>query len=292
MIRRSVWAAAAFLVAVRAAIASLVIANCRDRSGSAAVNRAVATDRSPALASLVLDSLRKAGYDTMALALALMLPAGSGRAQAVSPGPSGEAVRFDRVVKAVNGVGYSHASVVGHGAGTADALFALLATTRGDSGVLLVTMQPGRSAAHPVVLERARTPSDLGVRGVQVAPFLGTRDLYDIEVNHQPFGLETSHTYSTHHVIRQHAEVISLVCALDGSSSSSYSKGIGGNPTTRDVTIVRVPGIALTFSVRIVAKSVERRAREAAPTVDSTESVKWYELPAVGTCREVRAPKP
>ena len=126
---------------------------------------------------------------------------------------------------------------------------------------------------------------------VRFTSFLGARDLFDIEVDHQPFMLETSRTFSTHHVLRRQGDALSAVCDLDGGSSSSYSKGIGSNITTREVTVTRVPGVAISFSVRTVAKTVQRHGRDAAPTIDSTISVKWYEVPAVGTCREVRAPK-
>jgi hypothetical protein len=202
-----------------------------------------------------------------------------------------DSARLSRVIAGVRSAGYARAALIGHGAGTADALFVLSAAARGGSGVLLVTVEPGGSGVHPVVLERARTPADLGVHDVRFTSFLGTRDLFDVEVRHQPFMLETNRTFSTHHVLRRQGDALSAVCDLDGGSSSSYSKGIGSNTTTREVTITRVPGTVINFSVRMVAKTVQRHDRDAAPTIDSTISVRWYEVPVVGPCREVRAPK-
>ena len=209
------------------------------------------------------------------------------------PGQRGspDSARVSRIVVAVQRAGYANAAVIGHGGGATDALFVLRAV-HGDSAVLVATLDPGRAAARPVVLERARTAADLGVRDVSIAPFLGARDLYDVAVNHQPFRLETNHTYSTHHVLRQQVDALSLACDLDGGSSSSYSKGIGSNTTTRTATIAKLPGTGLVFSVRIVARTVQRRDSQATPSADSSESVRWYELPLVGPCREVRAPRP
>jgi hypothetical protein len=202
-----------------------------------------------------------------------------------------DSARSSRVIVAVANGGYARALVIGHGSGATDALFALSAVARDASGVLLVALEPGGPASHTVVVERARTPADLGVHGVRFTPFLGTRDLIDVEVTHQPFLLETSRTFTTHHLLRRQGDALTLVCDLDGGSFSSYSKGIGSNTTTREVTITRVPGTAVIFSVRVVAKITQQRDRESVPTVDSTTSVKWYELPVVGPCREVAARK-
>lgn len=202
-----------------------------------------------------------------------------------------DSARSSRAIAGIRGSGFSRAVVIGHGAGPLDALFALSAVARDESGVLLVVLEPGGPAAHPVVVERAHTPADLGVHGVRFLPFLGTRDLVDVEVTHQPFMLETSRTFSTHHLLRRQGETLSLVCDLEGGSFSSFSKGIGSNTTTREVTITRVPGTAMIFTVRVVAKIVQQRDRASAPVVDSTISVKWYELPVVGPCREVAARK-
>jgi hypothetical protein len=202
-----------------------------------------------------------------------------------------DSARSSRVIAGIRTGGYTRAVVIGHGAGSTDAMFVLSAVARDESGVLLVTLEPGGAATHPVVIERARMPADLGVHGVRIMPFLGSRELVDVEVTHQPFVLETSRTFTTHHLLRRQGEALSLVCDLDGGSSSSFSKGIGSNTTTREVTISRVPGPALVFSVRVVARIVAQRDRASAPTVDSTSSVKWYELPLVGPCREVAARK-
>jgi len=94
--------------------------------------------------------------------------------------------RSSRVIAGIRGNGFSSAVVIGHGAGPLEGLFALTAVARDESGVLLVMPEPGGSAAHPVVVERAHTPADLGVHGVRFSPFLGTRDLVDVEVTHQP----------------------------------------------------------------------------------------------------------
>jgi hypothetical protein len=202
-----------------------------------------------------------------------------------------DSAQSSRVIAGIRGSGFSRAMVIGHGAGPLDALFALSAVARDASGVLLVMLEPGGPATHPVVVERARTPADLGVHGVRFSPFLGTRDLIDVEITHQPFMLETSRTFISHHLLRRQGDALSLVCDLDGGSYSSFSKGIGSNTTTREVTITRVPGTALIFTVRVVAKIVQQRDRASAPVVDSTISVKWYELPVVGPCREVAARK-
>jgi len=203
-----------------------------------------------------------------------------------------DSARSSRVIAGIRGNGFSSAVVIGHGAGPLEGLFALTAVARDESGVLLVMPEPGGSAAHPVVVERAHTPADLGVHGVRFSPFLGTRDLVDVEVTHQPFMLETSRTFTSHHLLRRQGEALSLVCDLEGGSFSSFSKGIGSNTTTREVTITRVPGAPLIFTVRVVAKIVQQRDRASAPVIDSTVSVKWYELPVVGSCREVAAQRP
>lgn len=232
-----------------------------------------------------LSTQRRRTFSTLLVAAAALATPLGGQ------GGTSDSARSSRVVAGIRNSGYTRGVVISHGAGAADALFALSAVARDESGVLLVTLEPV-PASHPVVVERARTPADLGVRGVRFAPFLGTRDLIDVEVTHQPFLLETSRTYTMHHLIRRQGDTVSLVCDLEGGSVSSFSKGIGSNATTREVTITRVPGSVLIFSVRVVAKIVQQRNRATAPTVDSTTSVQWYELPIVGPCREVVARKP
>lgn len=225
----------------------------------------------------------------LAAGIALLATRVALHGQGLSPNDAREGARFARVASAVSNAGFRNPVVVGHGTGQGDALFTLLATRR-DTGVLVAVLDPGSATARPVLLEHAHTPADLGVRGVQFTRFLGTRDLYDVEINHQPFTLETSHTFSTHHILRLQGDALVLVCDLDGGSSSSYSKGIGSNTTTRDVTIARLPGAAVVFSVRVTAKTVQRRGGEVATATDSSENVKWYEIPPVGTCRETRTP--
>ncbi|MGH7523572.1 MAG: hypothetical protein ACREK8_04630, partial [Gemmatimonadales bacterium] len=188
--------------------------------------------------------------------------------------------------------GFTHPRLFAKGAGPSGAVYAVTASTRGDSGVLLVTLDPASAGSRPIVAERAATPADLGIRSVEMRTFLGTRNLLDVTVLHQPFMLETGRTFTTHHVIRQQAETLIGVCDLEGGSSSAYSKGIGSNVATRDVVIARLPGSGVSFSVRITAKTVDRQDGNSRARVDSTTRVRWYEIPAVGICRELPAPRP
>ena len=203
-----------------------------------------------------------------------------------------DSARVARMLGAVQRAGYGRPRMVAHGSGASDPLFAFTATSRGDSGVLLVALESGAALVRPVVLERARTAADLGIRSVEMSPFLATRDVFDVEVRHQPFQLESSRTYSTHHLVRRQSDALSAACDLDGGSSSSYAKGSGSGTAIRRVVIARIPGAPLTFSVRTTALTTERHDRDSAPTSDSTESVRWFQLAVVGPCREVRAPEP
>lgn len=205
--------------------------------------------------------------------------------------PSDSAV-MGRITRRLLESGFSHPRLFANGAGLSATVYAVTASARGDSGVLLVTLDQGSAASRPIVVERAATPADLGIRSVEIGTFLATRNLLDITVLHQPFMLETSRTFTTHHVIRQQAETLTGVCDLEGGSSSSYSKGIGSHLSTRDVAIARLPGSAVRFSVRITAKTVDRQDGNSAAKVDSTTTVRWYEIPPVGICRELPPPRP
>ena len=224
---------------------------------------------------------------TSGVALALSLGASAAAGQAISANDAREAARFTRVVQRVNGGGYSDAVVVGHGAGAADAFFVLTATTRGDSGVLIATVELTDAMAYPVVLERGKTPADIGLGGVEIAPFLGSRDLFDIEVSHRPFMLETSRTFATHHIVQRAGEALASKCDVDGSASASTStsKGIGSMTSGRYVTIDPVPGQPMLFMVTVIEKTTRPQDREPATTYDSTQSTRRYELQPTGTCR-------
>ena len=205
--------------------------------------------------------------------------------------PSDSAV-LGRIARRLLESGFSRPLLVARGAGPTAAVYALTALARGDSGVLLLALDAGSAGSRPIVSERAATRADLGIRSVEIGAFLGTRNLLDVAVLHQPFLLETSRTFLTHHVIRQQAETLTGVCDLEGGSSSSYSKGIGSNTATRDVAIARVPGSAVRFSVRVTTKTIDRPSGDARSSVDSSTSVRWYEIPPVGICRELPAPRP
>jgi hypothetical protein len=218
-------------------------------------------------------------------------------AQGMSPLNDAEKTRFERVTHAVEKAGYKAPMIVGHGQGTTGSLFVLLAT-RGDSGVLVVTADPGPMAvAKPIVLERDRDPAQLGVRGVRFDSFLGATGLFDVEVQHEPFQLESSRRFSTHHIVRGGKAGLVNACEFGGDMSSSASKGIGSITSTRRVTIAKAKDarpltfdvMIFTFDVKFIDETIERRNRETVPTVTAhNESRTRYELPESGSCREIR----
>jgi hypothetical protein len=217
-----------------------------------------------------------------------MIVAAPARGQGISAGDQREAARFDVIVRAATQAGYAQPIVVGHGDSTTDALFALLATRNG-SGVLIAVSEPtGSAPAQPIELERDRTPAQLGIRGIQFTVFLGDSDLYDLVVNHEPFMLETSRRFETHHVLRRRGTRLESACEFPGSDASSSSKGMGSVSGSRRVTVERVSGgVTLRFLVRTVDETTERSSRQAAPVSTShSESTKEYELPATGPCHE------
>lgn len=216
-----------------------------------------------------------------------LLSAGASAAQAVVPSLPNGSARLERVVAAVNGAGYSHAVVVGHGAGTADGFF-VLSATHGDSGVLVATVELGNASAPPVVLERGRTPADIGVREIEVTQFFGVRDLVDIVVSHQPLVLETTRTFATHHIVQATGAALTLKCDVDGSAMSSSSKGIGSMMSGRSVTMEAVPGQPMSFMVTVVEKTMRQQDREPATTSDSTVVTRRYEMQPTGTCRVLK----
>jgi hypothetical protein len=210
------------------------------------------------------------------------------RGQSISPSDQGEAARFDAIVGAATRAGYTAPTVVGHGTGPTDALFALLAT-RNDSGVLIALSEPaGSGPAQPAELERDKTPAQLGVRGIQFNGFLGESGVYDVVVDHEPFMLETSRSFETHHVLRRGENGLETACAFPGNDTSSSSKGVGSITGTRRVTVERLSGGAtLRFLVRTIDETTEQAPNQAAPvTTAHTESTRQYDLPAAGTCHE------
>lgn len=213
-------------------------------------------------------------------------------AQMQTPADDKEAARMQAVAKAVTAAGYSTAVVVGHGAGVMDPFFALLATHAG-KGVLTVVVEPGRSPSKPIDLETDQTPANLGVRGVEFSRFLDQQDLYDIEVQHHPFMLETSMEFSTHHVVRRVGGVLTLACDFDGGRQSSSSKGIGSMSSKHTVTAEKAPGTAaagtLLFDLKSVDETRNTQSNDPKAPAETTrnESRKHYELPATGACKEV-----
>jgi hypothetical protein len=221
---------------------------------------------------------------------ALALIAAHAGAQGISPNDDQERVRFARVTQSVERAGFKAPLIVGHGDGATDWLFVLLAT-RGDSGVLVATADPGSSAAEkPVILERDRDPAQFGVRGIQFGRFLGIAGLYDVEIRHEPHQLEMSRSYSTHHIIRRGDAGLVHSCEYGGGMSSSSSKGIGSISSVRTVTVEKVRDApALAFDVKVIDETTERRNRDTVGTVTAHSELRThYELPAQGTCREVK----
>jgi hypothetical protein len=180
--------------------------------------------------------------------------------------------------------------IVGHGEGTTDWMFVILAT-RGDSGVLLAAADPGSTATvTPLVLERDRSPAQLGIRGVQFGPFLGVAGLYEVEVGHEPHQLEFSHSYSTHHIIRRDDAGLAHACEFGGRMSSSSSKGIGSISSVRIVTVEKLRDApAISFDVKAVDETTERRNRDTVGTVTARNEVRTrYEIAARGPCLVVK----
>jgi hypothetical protein len=230
-----------------------------------------------------------------ALVVAMLAITGVVRAQIITPADAKEAARFAAVAKAVAKAGYANPGIVAHGSGTADSLFALLATS-GGKGVLVVVAEPAASAAvAPLVLETDRTPADIGVHGVTFTPsFLGASELVDIDVAHRPFRLETSSAFDTHHVVRRGRSTITPACDFAGGAQSSTSKGIGSVNTVRTTAIERVSSAAgmVTFDVKYADEVQRRQTNDATAPVErtTTTSRKRYELPTAGACKEVAAP--
>ncbi len=219
------------------------------------------------------------------LVLCTLAPATIAMAQGVSPVDQREAARFGAVRQAATRAGYANIVVVGHGEGAHDALFALTAT-RGDSGALVVVAQRGGRTVRPVELERAATPAALGLRGIDFDTFLGDSSLVDVGVTHEPFMLETSRRFATHHLVRQTAAGLSAVCEFPGEASSSTSKGIGSMRSDRRITVERLAGTGdLRFSDREVNQTTESSRGAAPVTTVQSDSTRAYILPATGMCR-------
>ena len=216
-----------------------------------------------------------------------MIVAAPAAGQGISGSDPGETARFDAVVRAASRAGYAQPIVVGHGDSATGALFALLATRNG-SGVLIALSEPaGTAPAQAAELERDRTPAQLGVRGIQFTVFLGDSDLYDVVVSHEPFMLETSRRFETHHVLRRRGARLESVCEFPGSAGSSSSKGMGSVTSSRRVSVERVAGGAtLRFRVKTIDETTERSRQDPPVTTAHSESSKQYELTATGACHE------
>jgi len=217
-----------------------------------------------------------------------MIVAAPAHGQGISAGDQREAARFEAIVRAATRAGYAQPIVVGHGDSATDALFALLATRNG-SGVLIVLSEPaGSTPAQPVEIEHDQTPAQLGVRGIRFTVFLGDSDLYDVVVNHEPFMLETSHRFETHHVVRRRGTRLESACEFPGDDASSTSKGMGSVSSARRVTVERVSGgVTFAFLVRTTEETTEQSSHQAAPaSTTHRESSRQYDLPATGACHE------
>lgn len=221
---------------------------------------------------------------TCALASGMILAAPA-RGQGLSSGDAREAARFDAVVRATMQAGYTNPIVVGHGDSATDALFALLATRSG-GGVLIAVLEPtGSTHPQPVEVERAQTPAEIGVRGIRFTVFLGDSGLADLVVSHEPFMLETSRRFETHHLLRRSGTRLESVCDFPGSDGSSTSKGMGSVTSSRHVTVERTPGgDTFRFMVRTVDETTEQAPHQAAVTTSRRESTREYYLPSTGTC--------
>ena len=217
-----------------------------------------------------------------------MIVATPARGQGISASDQREAARFDAVVRAATKAGYAHPIVVGHGDSATDALFALLATRNG-SGVLIALLEPtGATPAQPIELEHDQTPAQLGIRGIQFTVFLGDSGLYDLVVNREPFMLETSRRFETHHVLRRRGTRLESACEFPGNDGSSSSKGMGSLTSARRVSVERVSGgETFRFVVKTIDETTERSSQQTAPVSTShQESSKQYDLPATGLCHE------
>lgn len=188
---------------------------------------------------------------------------------------------------AVNSAGYANAQVIGRGNGAADALFVLTAS-RGDSAFVLVTVEPEGSAAHPIVIERGAAVADLGVRAVSVSPFLGIRDLVDVEVVRGAQSLEFKLLVSTHYLIRREGEGLYARCEFDGDATTTSATSIRSDEWVRYVTVDPVAGQPISFMVSAIEKTLRSRDRAQITTVDSTLVTRRYELQPTGTCRVLK----
>ena len=112
-------------------------------------------------------------------------------------------------------------------------------------------------------------------------------DLYDLVVTHEPFSLEAKTRFDTHYFLRRQNGNLEMACEFPGDATVSSSQGAGAISTTRRITIERVPRAApFTFAVQAV-ESVTTQNRQDGPISTTTiKSVKQYELPAAGMCRE------
>ena len=231
------------------------------------------------------------GTATLAALVACVAAPPSGpwlAAQTLTPVDAKEAARFDRVARASAQAGYSAPLVVGHGTGTADALFVVLATRDG-KGVLVGVAEAGAAARlRSVELEHGDTAAQLAVRGAHISGFLEASGLYDLVVTHEPFTVEAGTRFDTHYVLRRQNGSLEVACEFPGDASSTSSEGTPLAGRTRHVTIERVPRAAtLTFAVHTfeALSSLAPRQPQAAGAPVS-ETIRRYELPATETCRE------
>ena len=210
-------------------------------------------------------------------------------AQSASPTDSTEVRRFDAMKLAVSSAGYTEPGIVAHGDSAFDSFFVLLATRRNKGILVLATERKNRFPVHPVELESAATPSELGIRGIRISWFDGFPNMLDVCVTHEPFMLETSSRFDTHHLVRIRGSALEVACEFPGDAISSTSKGMRSVTRARAVTIRRQEDAnPPVFTVTTVSEELEREGSATArPRVLShNERTRTFEVPPAGPCSE------
>jgi hypothetical protein len=208
-------------------------------------------------------------------------------AQGITPFDSSEALHFARVTREAKKAGYADPVVVGRGSGEMNTLFAVLATSK-QTGVLLAMHSPGKGAASIAELERGSSPTDLGVTDVRFLRFLDSASLVDAAVLHEPQMLESSRRFETHHLLRRKGKALSTCCEFAGNATSSSAKNGQSVGTSSRIAIEKIAsGPTLQFRITTVDLSLlQDPGVDTMRTVSRNETIKTYELPVTGPCRE------